>query len=133
MGTVSHLAERRIYNGARQRCTNPKNAAYRWYGGAGIEFRFKGFREFIDHIGPRPNPSLSLDRIDSKGHYEVGNVRWSDLATQNRNRKSTLFFTAFGKTMCLKDWAKESGVNYMTLRYRVVVKGLSIEEATGLN
>ena len=35
--------------------------------------------------------------------------------------------------MCLKDWAKESGVNYMTLRYRVVVKGLSIEEATGLN
>ncbi len=129
MGTVRHLAERRIYNAARQRCTNPNNPAWRWYGAIGIEFRFSGFREFFEHIGARPNPSFSLDRIDSSGHYELGNVRWASLSTQNRNRKSTLFYTAFGRTMCLKDWAKESGIKYTTLRYRVVVKGRTIEEA----
>ena len=132
MGTVSHLAERRIYNAARQRCTNPKSYGWQWYGAIGVEFRFKGFREFIEHIGPRPDASLSLDRIDGSGHYEIGNVRWADFSTQCRNRKSTRFYAAFGQTKCLKDWARASGVKYTTLYYRVVKKSQSLQEVLTL-
>lgn len=75
------------YYSAKKRCTNPKNKDWHSYGGRGIEFRFTSFKQFIDDIGLRPEPKLSLDRIDSDGHYEVGNVRWADAYTQQHNKK----------------------------------------------
>ncbi|MFN3474075.1 MAG: hypothetical protein ACK4ZW_08525 [Blastomonas sp.] len=72
------------------RCTNPNHKAYRNYGGRGVtvcpEWR-SDFRAFISHIGMRPRADYSLDRIDNSKGYEPGNVRWTDAATQNRNRR----------------------------------------------
>ena len=65
------------YANAKQRCVNPKRPSYKDYGGRGILFLFKNFREFIEHIKPKPWPGLTLDRIDNNGHYEIGNVRWT--------------------------------------------------------
>jgi hypothetical protein len=75
------------YQQARQRCTNPNNPWYLSYGGRGIEFRFKSFEEFVEHIGLKPSPELSLDRKDNDGHYEKGNVRWATQSEQNSNKK----------------------------------------------
>jgi hypothetical protein len=72
---------------ARQRCTNPNHVSYKNYGGRGIEFRFESFKEFIEEIGLRPSPELTLDRIDNDGHYEAGNVRWATRLEQNSNRR----------------------------------------------
>src|SRR5438552_7853651 len=36
---MSKSPEHRIYSDAKQRCTNPKNRAYQWYGARGIKFR----------------------------------------------------------------------------------------------
>lgn len=71
---------------AKQRCTNKNNGKYKYYGGRGIEFRFKSFREFYNDIGKKPAEKHSLDRINNDGHYEVGNVRWATHSEQMKNR-----------------------------------------------
>ena len=74
------------YNAARNRCTNPDNNRFQWYGGRGIEFRFNSFTEFLDHVGRKPTSKHSIDRIDANGHYEIGNVRWANSHDQRVNR-----------------------------------------------
>lgn len=83
-------AEYRAWYAMRRRCNDPKNKAYKNYGGRGItvcdEWQ-SDFQAFLDHIGPKPSPDLSLDRIDNNRGYEPGNVRWADQSTQSRNRR----------------------------------------------
>ena len=45
-----------------------------------------GFDAFISHVGWKPSPLHSLDRIDNNGNYEPNNVRW---ATQSEQMKNT--------------------------------------------
>jgi hypothetical protein len=78
--------ELHIYIAAKARCTNPKNKDWKHYGGRGIKFLFKSFREFLAHIGPRP-AGKTLDRIKNDGHYEPGNVRWATWKEQAANRR----------------------------------------------
>jgi hypothetical protein len=77
-----------------QRCTNPKSAKYELYGGRGITLspEFISFQKFIKYIGPRPSKYHSIDRINTNGNYEPGNVRWAtstEQANNMRGRKST--------------------------------------------
>lgn len=88
VGGGSRSPECRIYGYAKDRCTNPNVSSYRYYGGRGIEFRFTSFKEFLDDVGLRPSPSHSLERKDSNGHYEKGNVKWATFFEQMRNRRN---------------------------------------------
>jgi hypothetical protein len=76
---------------AQQRCMNPKASNFRYYGGRGIEFRFTSSAYMADwllrNLGPKPQ-NYSLDRIDTNGHYEPGNLRWATQVEQARNRSS---------------------------------------------
>jgi hypothetical protein len=87
VGSGVRSPEMRSYHNAHQRCTNPNNKNYRDYGGRGIEFRFQSFTEFIEEVGLRPSPELTLDRINNEGHYEAGNVRWATRSEQAYNRR----------------------------------------------
>ena len=79
----------RSYMHARQRCSNPRHIRYPEYGGRGIEFRFKTFKQFFTEVGSRPD-GLTLDRIEVNGHYEPGNVRWATPTEQAGNRRNSL-------------------------------------------
>ena len=79
--------EYRAYRSAWARCNNPNVKAYPRYGGRGVQFKFSSFEEFLAHVGPKPFPKHSLDRIDPYGNYEAGNVRWADGHTQRINRR----------------------------------------------
>ena len=81
------VPEYRAYINAKTRCSNPNVPNYKYYGGRGIEFRFKTFEEFIKSVGLRPSAEHSLDRIDVNGHYEVGNLRWATRSEQQHNRR----------------------------------------------
>lgn len=73
------------------RCTNPNVKKYPLYGGLGIRVCDEwshDYAAFLEHIGRRPGPEYSLDRINPFGNYEPGNVRWATLSTQNRNRRA---------------------------------------------
>jgi hypothetical protein len=76
-GTPEHSA----YLNAIYRCTRKSHARYSDY-----EFRFTDFAQFFKELGPRPH-GTSLDRKDTNGHYEPGNVRWATIFEQNRNRR----------------------------------------------
>lgn len=62
---------------------------------------------------------MTLDRIDSAGHYEPGNVRWATMKEQSRNRKSSIFVNYNGQKMCISEAAKLSGVKKETIKIRM--------------
>jgi hypothetical protein len=74
------------------RCIYPSQKGFRHYGGRGIRVCDEwtgpdGFERFLAHIGPKPSPELSIDRIDNDGNYEPGNVRWATASEQQRNKR----------------------------------------------
>ncbi len=86
---MSGTPEYNSWRGMITRCTDKKCPKYPRYGGRGIkvfEPWLKSFRLFLDHVGHKPSPELSIDRIDNDGNYEPGNVRWADRSQQSMNR-----------------------------------------------
>ena len=77
------------FHAAKKRCKPEQAEKFPDHAGRGIEFRYKSFKEFLDELGPRPEPKFqySLDRIDNDGHYEPGNCKWATKKQQARNRR----------------------------------------------
>jgi hypothetical protein len=75
------------YDHAKRRCTKPSHKAFKHYGGRGIEFRFTNLEQFATELGERPSPKHSIDRINNDGHYEPGNVKWSNASEQAMNQR----------------------------------------------
>jgi hypothetical protein len=72
---------------AKQRCTNVKNPDYPNYGGNGIKCLITA-AQVEAAIGLPKSPDVSLDRINSSGHYEIGNLRWTNKHVQAANKKA---------------------------------------------
>jgi hypothetical protein len=93
----------------KQRCGNPKAQSYRHYGGRGIrvcDAWRESFQAFFNDVGLKPTPSHSLDRKDTNGNYEPGNVRWATVAEQQNNRTDTIRVVYRGTEMSFKEaWA----------------------------
>lgn len=119
-----------LYNtwqGMIQRCHNPNESAYADYGGRGIKvcgaWR-KDYWAFHNHIGPRPSPEHSIDRINNDGDYEPGNVRWATRAEQLRNTTRNRWITFRGEKKVIQDWANDLGITPICLRRRIRAWGL---------
>jgi hypothetical protein len=71
-----------------QRCTNPRDRAWPWYGARGITVceRWLIFENFLADVGEPPT-GLTLDRIDNDRGYEPGNCRWVTMKEQAANRR----------------------------------------------
>jgi len=116
----------------KERCYNPRKAAYQRYGARGITvcpqwLGADGFVRFLADMGPAPD-GYSLDRIDNDKGYAPENCRWTDNFTQYRNRRQTVWLTYNGRTQCRKDWAREYGVDEATLAQRLS-RGWELEKA----
>lgn len=110
-----------IWKEMRRRCYNPRSVGYPSYGGRGIVVcgRWKNdFSAFYEDLGPRPSLKHSIDRIDNDGNYEPSNVRWATKEMQDNNRQETILVSFDGETRSLKQWSKQLGISYTTLRYR---------------
>lgn len=79
----------RCWDSMKQRCDNPDNPKYKYYGAKGVTYdpRWREFWHFCADVGPRPREH-SLDRHpDKEGNYEKSNVRWASIEEQNNNRR----------------------------------------------
>jgi hypothetical protein len=72
----------------KQRCFNPNDKAYPYYGGRDITvcecwLPFEGYFADVGH----PPPGKSGDRINNDGDYEPRNFRWATQSVQVGNRR----------------------------------------------
>jgi hypothetical protein len=121
--------EYRAWKAARHRCTNPDaaNAAYYQARGIGFSPSWDSFTQFLEDVGPRPE-GMTLDRIDTNGNYEPGNVRWTSRTTQQRNRRNNVVLEFNGESKCVAAWAETLGIPKETLTSRLV-RDWTVEEA----
>lgn len=102
----SYTPEYRCWAALKNRCLNPNNVMYPYYGGRGISIceRWLNFDNFLADVGPRPTRKHSIDRYpDNDGNYEPGNVRWATRRQQIENRRSTIFVKFRGKKIPLME------------------------------
>ena len=135
MGVITHgmfgTPEYRAYRNALNRCRREADPRYNSYGARGIEMRFDTFEEFFACIGPRPNDNLTLDRIETDGHYEAGNVRWATTAQQVASKTTTAIYSHGGRSLTLGQWCDETGVSYKKA-WRRLKTGWSFSRSVGL-
>jgi hypothetical protein len=125
-GTPTHD----IWLGIRTRCVNPKDTAFRNYGGRGISVdpRWDDFTAFLADMGEKP-PGMDLDRINNNGNYEPGNCRWATRSTNLRNTRRTRVVRLDGVEMSLSEAVTALGIAYETIYFRVHKDGISHQQA----
>lgn len=127
----------RLWRGIKQRCHNPSNKEYKWYGAKGIKVcrqwreSYVAFRDWCLANGWQKG--LQIDRIKNDGPYSPGNCRFVTDAQNKRNLPRNHWVIAFGETKCLADWAddRRCSVSRATLRCRLK-SGMDAETAITL-
>ena len=120
-----------VWISMKQRCTNPKNAAYSYYGGRGITVcdewlhDYTRFKQWALEHGYKEG--LTIDRIDDNGNYEPSNCRWATYIEQANNTRKNLNITYKDETHTLAEWGRILGIKYNTLMFRYR-KGLPLEQ-----
>lgn len=108
--------EFKAWTEAKQRCHNPKNEKFKWYGARGISVCAEwmdDFAAFYAHIGPCPD-DCELDRKDNDLGYQPGNVRWATRSQQVMNRRNTVRLRIDGEEITLLEYAQREGIAYGT-------------------
>lgn len=121
----------KIWGDMKNRCSNPHNHAYKYYGTRGITFysewiNFESFYNWALNNGYKDN--LTLDRINYNGNYEPSNCRWVTKKVQARNTSKNTFITYKNETHCLSEWAEIFNIDYNML-WKRLSSGWAFEEA----
>ncbi len=74
------------------RCTDSRDADYKYYGGRGISiapelFDFRTYVSTLDSLPGKSEENTSIDRIDNDGNYEPSNLCWASKSRQMANRR----------------------------------------------
>lgn len=117
----SESGEYQIWLGLPRRCYDKTRKSYKHYGGRGItvcpEWRHD-YPAFLAHVGRRPGPEYSIERINNNLGYEPGNVKWGTPIEQGRNKRNNIWVQYKGERRLVIDVCVEVGLKYKTLLYR---------------
>lgn len=106
----------------RQRCLDPNDPRFPYYGGRGIKIdpRWDDFNVFLSDVGIKPTPEHSLDRYpDRDGDYTPTNVRWATKKEQSNNMRSNARIEIDGVVRTLTEWAECYGIKPCVIRGRL--------------
>lgn len=124
----------------RQRCNNPNISAYHKYGAKGIKVceRWNSFENFFADMGNPPTNKHTIERIDSRGHYEPSNCKWATMEEQQNNRTNNRLIEYNKQKMTLQKWSKLMGIDRKTISRRIdngwpIEKALFIKPIIGRN
>jgi len=105
----------------KYRCESPASKDYPRYGGRGIELCrewSEDFVNFLQDMGEAP-VGMQIDRIDNDKGYQKDNCRWATILEQANNKRTSRPLTFQGETKPVKEWAKQYGLEWKTLAYRL--------------
>ena len=111
-----------VWVALNQRCYNPNVSGWHNYGGRGIKVcdRWRdSFEAFLEDMGPRTSPDLSIERIDNNEGYSKENCKWAKKSEQVRNMRKNRWIEFGGERLIIEDWAKRVGICTPSLRKRL--------------
>jgi|LakMenEpi03Aug12_release.lakeMendotaPanAssembly.Ray.scaffolds.fasta_scaffold370484_3 hypothetical protein len=124
------IKEYRAWKAMKSRCSSPSAKKGIYQNITVCDRWLHSYENFLSDMGPAPSNKHSLDREDNSKGYFPDNCRWATQSTQCSNRSTfNKVFTHNGKSLVLKDWARELNIKYTTLYLRLYRQGLSFEEA----
>lgn len=117
----------------KDRCLNRNNPQYHDYGGRGISYcmRWDSFENFFKDMGFRPK-GKTLDRIDNDGNYDPENCKWSTRKEQMLNTRRNKFYEIEGEKLTVSQISEKYKIPKSTLRYRLIDKKMTIQNAMGM-
>lgn len=118
-----------IWQGIKDRCYNPHNTRFNYYGGRGItvcEAWINDFSAFYEwSIKNGYSKELTIDRINNDKGYSPDNCRWANQKQQSRNRNSNIKITIGNATKTLTEWCEIFELDYKTIYARYSRNGFA--------
>ena len=117
-----------VWRDIKARTSNSKHERYNDYGGRGITMcdewfnDYKTFKTWSIANGYRenaPRGECTIDRIDVNGNYEPSNCRYITIREQASNKRNNSYFTFYGITNTVAEWARQCNVTRSALEYRI--------------
>lgn len=97
---LAHTRFYRTWQSMKNRCLNPQNSRYRYYGGRGVgidkswldfeKFKEDMFQSYEKHVKEFGEKNSSIDRINNNGNYKITNCRWATQKEQVNNSRKVL-------------------------------------------
>lgn len=112
-----------VWQGIRDRCTNPKNKQYKNYGGRGIsvcEEWMNSSDAFIEWaIQNGYEEGLQLGRININGNYEPSNCKFVTQLENARNKRNIIHIHFEGKLLTISEVAEITGLREELIYQRI--------------
>lgn len=105
----------------RQRCCNPNNPDYCYYGGRGIKICdrwLESFENFLEDMGECPQ-KMSIERINNNKNYCKENCKWATRKEQSNNTRGNRILNFNGENLTVSQWSEKLNIGTKVILSRL--------------